>query len=167
MEKHIELMSQIEAQYMAKNCAYNNAAHVTYCRFGLPAYALRLTDKMSRYENLRLHTDIDRGDEAIEDTLRDAINYVCMCVGDLRSDGADIGDTKNVKETLKVIRKLASLTEKELNEYSAILVNSYVWRAAGGLLEDVPWALYSEDASINYYMYFAAYLITLYLNRSE
>lgn len=167
MERHVQLMSQIEAQYMAKNCAYNNVSHVTFCRFGLPSYIIRLTDKMNRYENLRLHPDIDKGDEAIDDTLRDAINYVCMCIGDMHVDDSDIGSTENVKETLKVIRKLASLTKEDIKDYSAILVNSYVWRAAGGLLEDVPWALYREDASVNYYMYFAAYLIMLYLNRSE
>lgn len=167
MDRHYKLMSQIEAQYMAKNCAYNNSSHVTYCRFGLVAYALRLTDKMTRYENLRLHPDIDKGDEAIDDTLRDAINYVCMCIGDIRADGSGVGDTENVKETLKAIRKLASLSEEEIFTNAAIFVNSHIWKAANGLREDLPYALYKEDASVNYYMYFAAYLITLYLDRGE
>ena len=111
MDPHVQLMSQIEAQYMAKNLMYANAAHVTCCRFGLVSYALRLTDKMSRYENLRLHSDIDKGDEAIDDTLRDAINYVCMCIGDLRADESDVGSTENVKETLKAIRSMANANE--------------------------------------------------------
>lgn len=165
MDKHVVLMSQIEAQYMAKNLAYSNAAHVTYCRFGPAAYALRLTDKMSRYENLRLHPDIDKGDEAIDDTLRDAINYVCMLVGDLRVDSTDVGNTENIKETLKVIHKLASLSQENISEYASVFINSHIWKKANALLEDVPYVMYEEEASINYYIYFAAYLITLYLDR--
>ena len=167
MEKHVVLMSQIEAQYMAKNLAYNNVAHVSYCRVGLLSYIIRLADKMNRYENLRLHTDIDKGDEAIEDTLRDAINYVCMLVGDLRADGSEMADTKNVKETLKAIRNLASLSEDKIREDASIFTNTHVWERANGNLGDVPYALYEQDANIVYYMYFAAYLITLYLDRGE
>lgn len=167
MDPHVQLMSQIEAQYMAKNCAYNNAAHVTCCRFGPVSYALRLTDKMSRYENLRLHPDLDGGDEAIDDTLRDAINYVCMFVGDLRAGSTDVGDTQNIKETLKAIRSLANVNEARITIMAAEFIASRYMDAAEGLLESVPYEMFAMDATPSDYMNFAAYLITLYLDRGE
>ena len=167
MDPHVQLMSQIEAQYMAKNLAYKNAAHVTYCRFGPVSYALRLTDKMARYENLRLHSDIDKGDEAIDDTLRDAINYVCMCIGDLRADESDVGSTENVKETLKAIRSLANANKARITIMAAEFIASRYMDAAEGLLESVPYEMFALGATPSDYMNFAAYLITLYLDRGE
>ena len=166
MDPHVDLLTQIEAQYMLKNLAYNNAASMTYRKFGTVAYILRLTDKMSRYENLLEHADINNGDESIDDTLRDAINYLFMLVGDLITQCKEPSDSRNIKETLSQIRYIAKM------EYYEVQLDAdrfeERWLSQNGKLSDVPYRLFVEDdGTVFNYLDFAEYLIVLYIERRE
>lgn len=163
MDPHVQLMSQIEAQYMMKNMMYANASHVTYSRFGSVSYALRLTDKMARYENLTMYPKLDHGDEAVEDTLRDAINYICMWMGDLNIDSSDPSNTENVKSTLGCIHVLAKRSWERIKQDAENFEGSHIWKLADGQLRNIPYVLFIDDPSLIEFQNFASYLITKYI----
>ena len=162
MDPHIQLISQIEAQYMMKNMMYNNVSHATYCRFGSVSYALRLTDKMARYENLTMYPKLNHGDEAVDDTLRDAINYICMWMGDINIDSSDPSNTENVKSTLGYIHELAKRPWSRIKSDANSFVNSRIWKLAGGQLRNIPYVLLIDELPIEF-QNFASYLITKYI----
>lgn len=161
---HVELLTQIEAQYMFKNLRYNNAASLTYRRYGRTAYSLRLTDKMERFESLISNLGLEGGDESIDDTLRDAINYVFMFMGDLSAGCTTPEDTSNIDWTLKYIRKYAKYAPKTIEQKASTFAgwlkdNGYslseaIYRMGQNRIEEIPT-----------YGMFACYLIKLYLDR--
>lgn len=165
MEPHIELLTQIEVQYMMKNICYHNVSHVTFCRFGPVSYALRLTDKMSRYENLLTHPDIDGNDESIDDTLRDAINYVLMWAADIYVGSDDESNDDNVRKTTEYIRDLACNTYANLCEMGEDFKRQ--WLQDGKMLSDVPYEMYEQEVPLPHYIEFASYLVMLYVDRRK
>lgn len=70
-------------QYIQKNKAYGNNMSKNYRKYGIVAYALRISDKLGRLETLMSNQNIDVGDESIIDTIGDAITYCLMCAGDI------------------------------------------------------------------------------------
>ena len=80
VKRHEELCNQIHEVYKAKNLAYGDSFGRSYDDWGLPAAAIRITDKFNRFVNLAQHEDVDTGDEAITDTLLDLANYALMTV---------------------------------------------------------------------------------------
>lgn len=163
---HVELLTQIEAQYMFKNLRYNNAASLTYRRYGRTAYSLRLTDKIERYESLRANPDLEGGDESIDDTLRDAINYVFMFMGDLDAACKKPEDTSNIDATLKYIRRYAKYLPKTIEQRAATFAN---WLKDNEYtLSDAIYHMgQSRVEEIYTYGMFACYLIKQYLDRKE
>lgn len=62
-----------------KNEDYGNAFGKSFARFGLVASAVRLSDKLSRFERLMLR-EAKVNDESIKDTLIDLAAYALMTV---------------------------------------------------------------------------------------
>lgn len=83
IKRHEELCKHIHEVYKAKNLAYGDSFGRSFDDWGIPAAAIRITDKFNRFINLAKHPEIDSGDEAITDTLLDMANYAVMTVMEL------------------------------------------------------------------------------------
>lgn len=118
-----ELMFPLIEQYERKNAAYGNSAHVSYLKFGVVSYAIRLGDKFQRYESLLEDPSIPVGDESILDTLGDAITYALMCSGDLNTweDG-----TQNVRNTLDAMILFSSMDNATIDQIAREFINKYM-----------------------------------------
>lgn len=84
VEKHFELCEKLNKIYEQKNKAYGNSFGETFEKLGLISAVTRISDKYNRLVNLATNQDIDKGDEAIEDTLLDLSNYCLMTYMELK-----------------------------------------------------------------------------------
>lgn len=75
---HMSTIKQLHDIYEQKNAAYGNSFDKTCDELGIIAALTRMSDKWNRLVNLVKNSDIDTGDEAIEDTLLDLANYSIM-----------------------------------------------------------------------------------------
>lgn len=60
--------------YQAKNADYGNSVEKSVEQFGLVACAVRMSDKMNRFNNL-IMKEAQVSDESLRDTLLDLANY--------------------------------------------------------------------------------------------
>ena len=86
VEKHLILCNQLNSIYEQKNNAYGNSFGDTFEKLGIISAITRISDKYNRLVNLATHPDINKGDEAIEDTLLDMANYCLMTYMELQKD---------------------------------------------------------------------------------
>ena len=86
VEQHLMLCNQLNALYEQKNKAYGDSFGETFNKLGIVSAITRISDKYNRLVNLATHPDINKGDEAIEDTLLDMANYCIMTYMELRKD---------------------------------------------------------------------------------
>lgn len=75
---HKQLCDKIHEVYCQKNRAYGNSFGETFEKLGIISAVTRISDKYNRLVNLAKNPDINKGDEAIEDTLLDMANYALM-----------------------------------------------------------------------------------------
>lgn len=61
----------------AKNADYGDSFGMLYAKYGDASTAIRLTDKLNRFENLIKHKNLV-GDESINDTLLDIAGYAIL-----------------------------------------------------------------------------------------
>ena len=80
--RHHEICEELTRLYSKKNHDYGDSFHVTYVKWGLPMAAIRLGDKMQRFETL-IKAENEVKDESIRDTLIDLANYAIMTVMEL------------------------------------------------------------------------------------
>lgn len=90
-EKHRDILDNLHLIYVKKNAKYGNSATVTYNKFGLLSYAIRLNDKLMRFQSLVQNPDRVEADddESIIDTLLDMANYAIMAIMDIETKGQD------------------------------------------------------------------------------
>ena len=86
VEQHLMVCNQLNALYEQKNKAYGDSFGETFNKLGIVSAITRISDKYNRLVNLATHPDINKGDEAIEDTLLDMANYCIMTYMELRKD---------------------------------------------------------------------------------
>ena len=86
VEKHLILCNQLNSIYEQKNNAYGNSFGETFEKLGVISAITRISDKYNRLVNLATHPEINKGDEAIEDTLLDMANYCLMTYMELQKD---------------------------------------------------------------------------------
>ena len=86
VEKHLILCNQLNSIYEQKNNAYGNSFGETFEKLGIISAITRISDKYSRLVNLATHPEINKGDEAIEDTLLDMAIYCLMTYMELQKD---------------------------------------------------------------------------------
>lgn len=84
VEKHIDICTRLKQIYQQKNRAYGDSFVETYKKLGIISAVTRITDKVNRLQALAVNPDIDRGGEAIEDTLMDLANYAIMTVMEIQ-----------------------------------------------------------------------------------
>lgn len=78
---HKKVCDELTELYRRKNHDYGDSFHITYEKWGLPMAAIRLGDKLQRFETLiRAESQVD---ESVRDTLVDLANYAIMTVMEL------------------------------------------------------------------------------------
>lgn len=82
VKMHKSVCDELNALYERKNHDYGDSYHNTYLKWGLPMAAIRLEDKLNRFETL-IRTEGQVKDESIRDTLIDLANYSIMTVMEL------------------------------------------------------------------------------------
>lgn len=80
--EHAAICKELTDLYARKNHDYGDSFHVTYQKWGLPMAAIRLGDKLQRFETL-IRAESQVKDESIRDTLIDLANYAIMTVMEL------------------------------------------------------------------------------------
>lgn len=73
------LLNQIKDTHEKKNHDYGNSFAKSMDEFGMPAAAIRLSDKLNRFKSL-IKSEAQVKDESIEDTLLDMAAYAIMTV---------------------------------------------------------------------------------------
>ena len=86
VERHLILCNQLNSIYEQKNNAYGNSFGETFEKLGIISAITRISDKYNRLVNLAIHPEINKGDEAIEDTLLDMANYCLMTYMELQKE---------------------------------------------------------------------------------
>lgn len=86
VEKHLILCNRLNSIYEQKNNAYGNSFGETFEKLGIISAITRISDKYNRLINLAIHPEINKGDEAIEDTLLDMANYCLMTYMELQKE---------------------------------------------------------------------------------
>lgn len=165
---HTELIESLLTQYNQKNLAYGNSAHRTFCRYGKASYSLRLSDKFQRYENLLSSPDISWADEAIEDTLGDAITYTYMFAADIfcsMQGNSDPEDDANMKKVHDMMMGTACCPIEDLKKMARLFYKDRVEGTSS--LVDVIYNMYIDDSiTVLDYIMLAIYLINLYMERT-
>lgn len=78
VEQHKNVCDTLNDIYAQKNKAYGDSFGETYRDLGIISAVTRISDKFNRLKTLAKNADIDKGDEAIEDTVLDLANYCIM-----------------------------------------------------------------------------------------
>lgn len=81
------LLDQIKDTHEKKNHDYGNSFAKSMDEFGMPAAAIRLSDKLNRFKSL-IKSEAQVKDESIEDTLLDMATYAVMTVEYIRGSKA-------------------------------------------------------------------------------
>ena len=80
--QHQQVLAELNRLYARKNHDYGDSFHLTFEKWGLPMAAIRLEDKLQRFETL-IREESRVQDESIRDTLIDLANYAVMTVMEL------------------------------------------------------------------------------------
>lgn len=151
------IISGLIRQFVQKNNAYGGSAHETYLNFGSASYAIRIHDKLKRYEQLIENPDLPHGDEAIEDTLGDAVTYTAMFAADMKLTMMP-GSNTHFEETQEILILLGSNTAEEIKDM-AVQFNKDV--IVGKRLTETIITMWNSNTAPAGYVMLAAYLLNL------
>ena len=84
-EAHRAVLDRLHGIYLIKNAKYGDSTTDTFKKFGVISYAVRLNDKLRRFQALALSPTGEEGtdDESMIDTLLDMANYAILAVMDI------------------------------------------------------------------------------------
>lgn len=153
-----EIIETLTNQFIQKNTAYSGSAHETYMNFGAVSYAIRIHDKLKRYEQLTQNPDIPFGDEAIEDTLGDAVTYTAMFAADLKISLGLSPYDEHFDETLELLGLLGANTDEEIVNMANTFATDIIGKRS---LTETIIHMYNEKATITQYVLLAAYLLNI------
>ena len=91
IQRHSAICKELTELYTRKNHDYGDSFHNTYLKWGLVMSAIRLEDKLQRFETL-IRNPQKVSDESIRDTLIDLANYSIMTVMEI--DASKNGENK-------------------------------------------------------------------------
>ena len=86
IEKHMEICSELNQLYEAKNADYGDSFGKSYKEYGLTMACIRLEDKLNRLKSLNFNKTNKVKDESLIDTLMDLANYSIMTIIELESE---------------------------------------------------------------------------------
>ena len=111
VSKHETLCEKLNEIYEQKNTAYGNSFGDTYKKLGIISAVTRISDKYNRLVNLATHPNINKGDEAIEDTLLDMANYCLMTVMELEYERDK--KTEDIEKILERYGEMPNIEEDD------------------------------------------------------
>lgn len=79
---HSQICNELTEIYRKKNHDYGDSYHKSFQKWGWPMAAIRLEDKLNRFETL-IKRDGEVKDETMRDTLLDLANYSIMAILEL------------------------------------------------------------------------------------
>lgn len=85
------ILNEIRNIIVKKNKDYGSSFKTTVDKYGRTVYAIRLNDKINRFEQL-LKTSGEVKDESIEDTLKDLIGYATLILIDMEERNGKCND---------------------------------------------------------------------------
>lgn len=90
-EAHRAVLDRLHGIYLIKNALYGDSTTDTFKKFGAVSYAIRLNDKLRRFQALVLKPDGVEGTdkESMIDTLEDLANYAVLAVMDIEEERRD------------------------------------------------------------------------------
>lgn len=92
---HKKVCDELTDLYRRKNHDYGGSFHLSYVKWGLPMAAIRLGDKLQRFETLiRAESQVD---ESVRDTLVDLANYAIMTVMELDREEKKSGEVYRIR----------------------------------------------------------------------
>ena len=80
--RHHNICGELAELYRKKNHDYGESFHKSFLKWGWPMAAIRLEDKLNRFETL-IKSDGEVKDETMRDTLLDLANYSIMAILEL------------------------------------------------------------------------------------
>ena len=83
---HKNIIDSLHDIYIAKNADYGDSVHLTYEKYGLTSFLVRMEDKINRVKTLDEKKEYKFVDEKIEDTLLDVANYAILALIEIRSE---------------------------------------------------------------------------------
>lgn len=88
--EHAAICKELTELYARKNHDYGDSFHITFQKWGPTMAAIRLEDKLQRFEKL-IRADSQVKEESIRDTLIDLANYSILTVMELDRDSCNLG----------------------------------------------------------------------------
>ena len=82
---HSQICNELTEIYRKKNHDYGDSYHKSFQKWGLPMAAIRLEDKLNRFETL-IKSVGEVKDETMRDTLLDLANYSIMAILELDAE---------------------------------------------------------------------------------
>ena len=82
---HLQICNELTEIYRKKNHDYGDSFHKSFQKCGWPMAAIRLEDKLNRFETL-IKSDGEVKDETMRDTLLDLANYSIMAILELDAE---------------------------------------------------------------------------------
>ncbi len=82
---HNNICGELNELYRKKNHDYGDSYHKSFLKWGWPMAAIRLEDKLNRFETL-IKSDGEVKDETMRDTLLDLANYSIMAILELDTE---------------------------------------------------------------------------------
>ena len=79
---HSQICNELTELYRKKNHDYGDSYHKSFQKWGWPMVAIRLEDKLNRFETL-IKSEGEVKDETMRDTLLDLANYSIMAILEL------------------------------------------------------------------------------------
>lgn len=76
---HKKVCDELQDLYRRKNHDYGDSFHLSYVKWGLPMAAIRLEDKINRFETL-IKDESEVKNESMRDTLVDLANYSILTI---------------------------------------------------------------------------------------
>ena len=95
------LRHELELIYVEKNHDYGNSAFDTFTHYGDVAIIIRLEDKLRRLQKLKYSSAMVKS-ESIDDTYKDAINYMIILIGCRMTGRIEYENERNTSTTLGV-----------------------------------------------------------------
>ena len=88
IERHLEIVTELNKLYAEKNHDYGNSFGETYQKLGIISALTRISDKYNRLVSLATKPEEERKvkNESIQDTLLDLSNYCIMTVIEMEAE---------------------------------------------------------------------------------
>ena len=84
-DRHMEICKKLNEIYKKKNHDYGDSFSESYGKYGAVMPIIRLEDKLNRFRNLVMNSNVEVKAESMEDTLLDLANYAIMTVIEIES----------------------------------------------------------------------------------